>query len=215
MLYQVTGDQKYKEAMDKLEGFFQSAFNRSSGTFVTGKKFSGGQWIDDGNFATDVQMWAILVLGVDTVDQWFGEGTALRMLEETKKQSGVFDGPALQGFDFTNYRRLGRSAIVSVEWTAFSAFAFEEAANFYSATRPDAAQSLLRDAQSMDAYLAPLAVDVDGTTAYPYATGSGAMSSRPTGLGWNIPPQEVLSLSASSWMVLRKLGFNPFLLGGK
>ncbi|MBI1976001.1 MAG: hypothetical protein HYS56_00655 [Candidatus Omnitrophica bacterium] len=217
MLHQVTGDQKYKDAMTRLEGFFKSAFDPMNGTFAQGFHFNGTRWNKNVTFATDVQTWGVLALGAEWIDARFGAGAAFRMLESAKKEAGVFDSKtgALRGVDFTNYRNLGRAPMVSVEWTAGAIMAFQQAAQYYAVSNPVFSQGLTKDADSMWDYTKSLAVDINGTTAYPYATGSGPTQNRPTGHGWFAPPQEVMSTASSVWMALLELGFNPFELGGK
>ncbi|GEM_PF-1116142 len=217
MLYQVTGDQKYKDTMTRLEGFFKSAFDPAKGVFAQGFHFNGAKWVKNATFATDVQTWGVLALGTEWIDAQFGVGAAFRMLDAAKKEAGVFDSKtgSLNGVDFTNYRNLGRTPMVSVEWTAGAIMAFQEAAKYYATRNPNFSQSLNRDANSMWDYTKNLAVDVNGTTAYPYATGTGPTRDRPTGHGWFAPPQEVMSTASSVWMALLELGFNPFELGGE
>lgn len=217
MLYEITGEQKYKKAMERLEKFFKITFDPATDTFVQGMHFDQSRWDKNLIFATDVQTWAVLVLGPEWIDQQFGEGAAFQMLQATKKRAGVFDlqTGSLNGVDFTDYRDLGRDPMVSIEWTAGAVMAFQKAASYYAKKNPSAEILLTRDAHSMKESIKNLAVDVNGTIAYPYAAGFGPSATRPTGHGWFAPSQEVMSTASSVWMALLELEFNPFLLGGE
>lgn len=217
MLYRITGDRRYQRAILMLEQFFKTAFDQESSVFVQGKHFDGSGWINAAPFATDVQTWGIMVLGAERIDSWFGEGTCYRMLQACKNEAGVFDPKRkkqLLGVDFTNYRKIRRDPMVSIEWSAGAIFAFLGAGEYYLTKNPEYFRSLMQDLYSMHVYLNTLAVGKPGAVAYPYATGSGNVITRATGHGWYAPPEEVLSTASSVWMAFLELGFNPFELGG-
>jgi len=92
MLYQVTGDTKYKEAMDGIERYLRFVWDDKQSFFHQGAYLINGQWVvSRENFALDVQTWALACIGPKDLDAWLGEGASWRMWQAGRKHSGVFD----------------------------------------------------------------------------------------------------------------------------
>jgi len=214
MLFQVTGDQQYKTAMDKLEGYFKSVYDPATGTVAQGMHYNGNSWEKNAPFATDCQTWLIASLGVSKVDAMFGEGASYKMWQKTRETAGVFDQRGnLLGVDFTDFRQVGRPAMVSVEWTAGAITAAREMKAAYGAAYPDRAQSLQKDIDSMRAHVETLKIVRNGVTAYAYSSAYGE-----TGHGWRAAGR-MPSSASTGWMAMVDAnggeGFDPFFLGGK
>ncbi|NQT90763.1 MAG: HEAT repeat domain-containing protein, partial [Candidatus Omnitrophica bacterium] len=217
-LYEITGNERYLEAMKGIEGYLKTVAVYDAGAghcyFYQGANFKGDRWIPSrGNFATDCQTWAISVLGPKKVDEIFGqEGAAFMMWQATRDKAGqqVSDGRLL-GLAYTE-----RQNNISIEWTAGGIQAVLELAfnPEYEDVRnnsPLKVQGVINDARSMRASLSGFKVELaDNMDAYPYAKEAG-----PTGHGWKAPPREVSSTASTSWIGFIDNRINPFVLGGK
>lgn len=216
MLYQITGKQEYKQAMDRIEPFLKEMFHPELNYFAQGAHLYTGQMMRNGQFATDCQSWAILTLGPAKIDAWFGAGTAYKMLQYTKQTSGAFDQQGeLQGFDFSNYRPYRQSPIISYEWSAGATLAFKNAADYYQTQNSlQKANALIADFTTLNHNLVKGKIESESQAAYPYASGQGNWQNRKTGFGWSAPPEQVLSVASTVWMSFLEKGFNPMILGG-
>ncbi|PIQ87445.1 MAG: hypothetical protein COV73_03415, partial [Candidatus Omnitrophica bacterium CG11_big_fil_rev_8_21_14_0_20_43_6] len=213
MLSEITKKQQYQQALQAIEKYLESVYRPQEGYFMQGMHYINGQWLLNEGFASDCQTWAILSLGPEKIDELFGQGATYKLWQKTKEEAGV-SGAAVEitGIDFTNYRRLGREAMVSYEWTGGAILAVKAAADYYANTaKKDFAQELTKDALSMKEYAKAAAIRQDDWAAWPYASNK---ENAPTGFGWYAPPAPNLSLASTVWMAFVELGFNPFVLGG-
>jgi hypothetical protein len=227
MLHEVTGERKYLDALLGIERYlYDTAWNRERQVFVQGFHYDPARkrWIPNDRFAADCQSWAVLVLGPERLDQWFGAATAVSLLYKLFSEAGVESGEGanreLRGIDFSNYRQLGREAMVSVEWTAGAIMAARRVARYVRNNRDQTtADRLLALADSMHRYLLSTRVERGDMVAFPYATGKAAAGKRSaqrfTGFGWFAPVEEVMSLASTGWMALLEMDFNPFFLDGQ
>ncbi|MBF0217869.1 MAG: hypothetical protein HQL30_12880 [Candidatus Omnitrophica bacterium] len=208
MLYAVTKRQKYSAAMEKIEGYLKEVFNPAGKYFYQGMSFRNGAWrVNEKDFAVDVQTWAILALGADRIDQWFGDGAAYGVWQKTKEASVTYDAMnRLVGVGYT--KETGR---VSVEWTAGAIMATRLLAEFYDKNHFDWAVGLKQDADEMRAGMELLRRDLPGgKSAYAYSSKRGWIP-----FGWNSHDPRVLSLASTGWMYLVDQGFNPFQFDGR
>jgi len=208
MLYQVTGHEKYKSAMDGVERYFQAVWDPEERYFYQGMHYAQGQWhTNNDHFALDVQTWGVAAFGAQKIDQWFGEGTAWRMWQKSRELSGVRDEQGdLLGVGYTiEHDRL------SVEWTAGAVLAAKCLAWYYSGTHPHWAREALSDAKSMRRGLNDLRHQVEpGKVAYSYSSRRGWIP-----FGWNSHDPRVLSLASTGWVMFVDANLNPFYLPKK
>ena len=74
-----------------IEHYLKLAYKPELGYFSQGGSYdpqTGVQWVQEPYFALDCQTWVISVLGVPKIDGWFGNGTALRIWETSKRIAG-------------------------------------------------------------------------------------------------------------------------------
>jgi hypothetical protein len=160
------------------------------------KKFQASK-----DFAVDVQTWGIAVIGVEKIDAWFGEKTAYRIWQNTKKLGGFYKGDLLLGVGYTN----DPSAVLSVEWTLGAILLVNQLSDHYDFS------DLKKDAVSMREGIERLKekVIIDGveTIAYDYADKRYYIP-----FGWWA--NKIPSLTSTAWVLMIDRNFNPFILGG-
>ena len=205
MLYQVTQKEEYKMMMDKIESFMKFSWNNEEGYFYQGAHFVDGSWqVNKEPFALDVQTWAILCFSPERIDQWFGEGSAMRLWQKCKNLAGVFnDDGSLKGVGYTTeHDRL------SVEWSAGAIEAVKELSKYYKSNQPLFDQELTADLISMRKGVDSLRFDInDDQSAYSYSSKRAWIP-----FGWYSHEPSVLSLASTAWMVLVDMDINPFFL---
>jgi len=205
MLYQVTGDTKYKEAMDGIERYLRFVWDDKQSFFHQGAYLINGQWVvSRENFALDVQTWALACIGPKDLDAWLGEGASWRMWQAGRKHSGVFDDKGnILGVGYTDEHDR-----TSVEWSAGAMMALAELADYYRAKDPERFAQALADRfsirMSMDSLLFNITQDL---SAYSYSSRRGDIP-----FGWNSHDPQVMSVASTGWMIFVDAGFNPFRL---
>ncbi|MDD3375747.1 MAG: hypothetical protein PHY73_08535 [Candidatus Omnitrophica bacterium] len=207
MLYQITNDSQYKEAMDKMDHYFQLAWNQSGQYFYQGMSFKKGEWsLEKKHFATDVQTWGIMVLGCQKIDQWFGEGASYRAWQAAKNFAGSLgENGSLLGVGFAE-----ENDRVSAEWTAGAIFAARMIAEYYKYANFEWSMRSFVDAQQMREGIELLRKEAGvNKQAYSYSSKRGWIP-----FGWFSHEPSVLSLASTAWMVLLDAEFNPFDLPG-
>ena len=207
MLYQITKDEKYRKAMDRIEVYLKSVWDKKSNVFYQGAHYTDSSWKPNtAPFATDCQTWAIDVLGPAVIDGWFGEGTAMKMWQKTKELAGYVKDGKLKGVGFSSeHDRL------SIEWTAGAILATRILTDYYKTKHPEWATEVSNDAESMRNGIDDYKFEVTpGQSAYAYSSRRGVIP-----FGWNSHSPDVLSTTSTSWVVLLEKGFNPFILGGQ
>lgn len=235
--YALTGDPAYARMMSGIERYLKWAWDPVTKTFAVGAQYDPktNTWHKVMLFATDCQTWALLVLGPETFERWFGADAAFDMLQTTFRRAGVYSNAGvLEGVDFTDYRRLGREPKKSVEWGAGAIGAvwmqaersriLAKAPSIAAARQQQLMQrAALLEAQAQSMWLGALALgETEGTgdqkvVSFPYASGTeGALAAeRETGHGWPAAPPKVRSMASTAWMIFLEENFNPFSLGGK
>ncbi len=203
MLYRLTNDAKYAQAMRRIEDCVKSNWDAKHHVFYQGAHFVKGEWKPNKEpFAVDVQNWAIIVFGPQTIDEWFGEGTANRMWKTTKEKAGVTnrDG-GLKGLGFTT-----ENDRVSIEWTSGAILAVRMMSDYYRQSHSDWASDLARDAKNMRAGIEEYRFNIrPGEDAYSYSS-----LRRWIPFGWFSHEKEVLSLASTAWVYLSDKDVNPF-----
>lgn len=180
---------------------------------------------DAGANAVDVNTWGISALGVNTIDTWYGKNTALTIWKKVKKQGGFHKNDNELwgvGYTFNN----AEENIMSTEWTAGAISAVNSLMDHYGKTT-----ELDNDFRSMstginhlrnDQYLQYFKVEEDGATpekyftSVPVANGYAYLyASRRFAIpfGWNA--NTLPSTTSNAWVIMNKLGFNPFQYQGK
>lgn len=175
---------------------------------------------ETGGFAVDCQTWGMSVLGQAKVDKWYGEGTAYKIWQATKKFAGYYDASGkLGGVGYTIVKGERESLIWSAEWTWGAIGACEKLAYEYKqAGRADWAAELAADAASMvelvqkpmvrcanGAWCGGGLVQEDGS--YLYANDRFFIP-----WGWYANP--IGATCSTAWAVMHDYDYNPFILGG-
>ncbi|MBF0569622.1 MAG: hypothetical protein HQL18_02465 [Candidatus Omnitrophica bacterium] len=205
MLWKITGEEKYRRAMSRIEDYLHSAWDEKNGVFFQGMHFRDGAWKpNDELFATDVQNWAVAILGPRVLDEWFGAGAARRIWEQTKKMSGVLDPEGkILGVGFSSeHNRL------SVEWTAGAILAVRRLREYYEnldgsySRELDEEEHIMR--RGVDAFRYRLS---GGREAYSYSSRRDWIP-----FGWFSHNKEILSVASTAWVALIDAGVDPFQL---
>jgi len=205
MLYQITGEAQYKNAMDGVERYLRSVWDPQEGYFYQGAYFLNGQWTLSGeNFALDVQTWALACIGPQNLDAWLGDGAAWRIWQAGRQHSGVFDQQGnLLGVGYTDEHDR-----ISVEWSAGAMVALAGLADYYNFKDPDRALQAAADKSSMRKSMETLHYNISQSlAAYSYSSRRGVIP-----FGWNSHDPQVMSLASTGWMIFVDAGFNPFWL---
>ena len=205
MLYKVTGEEKYKKAMDAIEGYLRFVWDQKQGFFYQGAYFKEGQWVPSReNFALDVQTWSLACIGPKNLDAWLGEGQAWRIWQAGRQHSGVFNAQgSLSGVGYTDEHDR-----ISVEWSAGAMVALAELSDYYKTTKPDWAMEADKDKSSMRQSMETLHFNISQSlAAYSYSSRRGEIP-----FGWNSHDPSVMSLVSTGWMIFVDAGFNPFWL---
>ena len=205
MLYQITGDLQYKKAMDGIERYLKSVWDKTDGYFYQGAVHMNGQWVvSNDNFALDVQTWSIACLGAQNLDAWFGTGAAWRAWQSGRAHSGVFDEKGnVLGVGFTDEHDR-----ISVEWSAGAMVALGELADYYNTKNTNWALQAVADKISIRKNMESLHSQIsDSLAAYSYSSRRGEIP-----FGWNSHDPQVMSLASTGWMIFVDAGFNPFWL---
>ncbi|MBF0595261.1 MAG: hypothetical protein HQL22_09885 [Candidatus Omnitrophica bacterium] len=207
MLYQVTKKEVYFSAMQKMEGYFKQVFDHDRRFFYQGMTFRNNEWhVNTDQFAVDVQTWGILSLGVETIDRWFGDGSAYSCWQQAKQASATRDAAGrLMGVGYT--RETGR---ISVEWSAGAILAARQLAQFYNQDHSDRTKELLQDADEMRMGMNEFRREMPGgVSAYAYSSKRDWIP-----FGWNSHDPRVMSLASTGWMIFVDRGYNPFYIDG-
>lgn len=204
------------------------------GSFVQGGRANApdaqAPWVPTGGpRAVDVITWGIATLGADTLDGWFGGGSAFRAWQDMKRWGGYGKGTQLLGVGFSDIDGNGqdssgnyRAAIMSAEWTAGAITAVRDMITHYASLDPQdpaAAQAtpwlaqLRADEQGMLEGLEQLRLDrapdagfddilAAGNRPYLYANRRAMVP-----FGWHANP--LPSTCATAWRIMLARNFNP------
>jgi len=198
----------------KLENFIKNSYEPSLGYFRQGGYIDitkGNAWSWDPIFAVDCQTWTMSVLGSTKIDEWFGQGTALKVWELTKRIGGYkYNGTYAHGLGFdSNQNKPETSQILSGEWT-FGAInmlhIFLNESNGYDKSRLQG-----------DIYTMRRTIEEEITRTVPvWGTQSASVLYANKRywipFGWWSNP--IPSLASTGWAALVDNNFNPLYLGG-
>ena len=185
-LYEVTGEERYEQVSKEIYDQIKSAYNAQLGYFIRGDipVYDNGNIIGyrpDTAFATDVQAMAVMVFGVEGLEEMGVDVDRLLAVTEEKAKVTVTyikpDGTevTVTGFEFDEQKNM-----ITPEWTAQMVIAYRIAGNDEKA----------------DDYLGQLDRMVYKGTL-PYAT----KEDTPTGHGWNTPFGKI-SLAGTAYYYL-------------
>jgi hypothetical protein len=195
-------------------------------------------------FAVDCQTWGLAVLGAPQVDAWYGENASFNIWQNTRRYGGYFiggDTNTIRGVGFSDINNISNQ-IASAEWTFGAILMCRNLARDYrDMGRPDLAQSLTRDAETMRAGIEALKVSVSNLTTTTTSPDSGAVFTYdPNWSDWGSPASTTYhqgsaylysnrryeipfgwwanplpSLASTTWAIMTDHDFDPFVLGGR
>ncbi len=223
MLYDITGNGVYKNAMDNILKWMVS-----SGVYnIKGGYFTAGTSKDEINdvYATDANALAIIILGPEVLDSEFGVKfggirTSRRLLENLERARVKVDylHPSgvkvknVEGFDFTDkFGRPGRKPVLSPEFSSQVALAYLVMAK-HARDKGDneTAVKFVDTAKLYLDNLGRMAARMGVSASLPYASEKGIR--RYPFDNW-LTPQADADISAT-WTSFPLSGFNPFDLNG-
>ena len=139
-----------------LSFFKNCAWNASKGVFYQGGVYAETAWTPtEEPQAVDVNTWGLTVLGPQTLDQWFGAGTAFNIWQNVKPWGGFSQSGQLWG---VGYSDRDNNSVMSAEWTAGAVNALRCLMVYYQ-NDANKFSSLLADHDSMMTYLLNLRTD--------------------------------------------------------
>lgn len=213
---------------DGLLTFFQTkAWNATQALFHTDGTYVDGTWTPNGGTspnAVDVNTWGLTVLGPETLDTWFGAGTAYTLWQTVKQWGSFSQNGELWG---VGYSSADNHTIMSAEWTAGAINAVRclmvyyqnDAAKFTSlqTDHDDMMDNILNlrtdkyvnasFPDGLDATHFPAVQPPSGQLAFLYASKRYAIP-----FGWFANP--IPSTTSSSWTIYLHYDYNPFQAGG-
>jgi hypothetical protein len=211
LLFQQTKQQKYNDAKKlTLIWLKKNGYNFGEHRFNRG--------FNDMLVATDVQSWGISALGVEVLDE-FEDNAAKKIINFVENNciaEDIFKKPdgtivTVKGSDFidkTRAQTLNRTPLVSPEWTFQLINAYSRLAHDYQHRgAEDKAQRFRISREFLIASMLKLAVSIDDTFAYPYATQAEAKLGHE-----NLTPREGnLSVIGVAYAILALLDFDPLI----
>jgi hypothetical protein len=183
--------------------------------------------------AINTNLWAISALGVETIDNWFGSGTALQLWQSVRERAGYFNNNHTitgefwgLGISFTNNLGSQPDALMTTAETAAAINALNSLIDFYG----DSSQTpnLLEDLTALEQNILHLRNDLYLEANFVNGTGKEFFITLPTDLGqgylhasrrfpilldWNA--NTLVSTLANSWVLMNNFNFNPFQYRGK
>lgn len=219
------------ETLGLLSFLYNGAFDHKHGVFLTHglaqNPSNQHAWQPDDSdnaraMAVDVNTWGIAALGPETIDRWYGDGTALSIWQQVKDKGGYYnDKGEFQGVGFTLKNR-EQDKIMSSEWTAGAINALYLLIPYYQDKGVDVSH-LKADLANMQLAIKGLREDnyqqqtFDGQTKGAYLP----KINKANGLGYyyaskrfDIPfgwwANTIPSITANSWVVMNHYHFNPF-----
>ena len=210
MLYQQTNEKLYKDGRDKVFLWLKSnGYNSLSHRFNRGFK--------DAIVATDVQSWAISSLGVENLDK-IEKGLAENIIhfveENCLSEVGyeLTDGRIIKirGVDFVEKKMaldLGRTSLVSPEWTFQLINAYHRLYKYFSLTGDfDKAKVYFSKKDDLIKSMLSIAIQQnDSSLVYPYATLDEAL----IGHEYRTPKKGNLSTIGVAYAILALKGYDP------
>ncbi len=204
------------------------------GGTVVGDIFSSSEGSGATSYAVDVNTWGVVNLGPETVDNWYGEGTAYRMWIDTRTRGGYFKNGELWGVGYsdnqvTEGEHDGDSIVMSGEWTSGALNMIQMLIRYYSQNPPSNTinvdmNRLQQDQTSILANLLKLRTDHYVTDHDEFISGVGPDYQSSVGndelaylyaseryyipFGWYANP--IASTASSTWALYNSFSFNPF-----
>jgi hypothetical protein len=211
----------YKAMLPRLDALIsgcsnciKAAFDATSATFRQGGRYEhlSGVWTWHGaeQLAVDCQTWVMGAIGMDTVDGWFGKGTALKVWANTKARGGYKYDAATGMASGVGFSDNQVDQVFSGEWTLGAVAMLRVfAAETRAAGDAAGADKIAAEADFMRAAVASelATADATGNPAVKYANTRYFIP-----FGWWANP--IPALASTGWAVMADQGFNPLTLGG-
>ncbi|MBA3535300.1 MAG: hypothetical protein H0T84_01625 [Tatlockia sp.] len=183
--------------------------------------------------AINTNLWAISALGVETIDNWFGSGTALQLWQTLRERAGYFNNNHTitgefwgLGTSFNNNLGVKPDALMTTAETAAAINALNSLIDFYG----DSSQTvnLSEDLNALEQNILHLRNDLYLEANFMYGTTKDFFITLPTNLGqaylyasrrfpipfdWNA--NTLVSTLANCWVLMNNFNFNPFQYRGK
>lgn len=206
----------------KMKAFYQG------GTVNKGVYKSNEEFVNEDHYAADVNTWGVVAVGPETLDGWFGKGTAYKMWLTVKEKSG-FSGTdgELWGIGYSDNRT---EQVVSGEWTFGALTMVRVLSNYYTSNTSSEVdvEELKKSEAEMTKHMLDLRTDNYKVSWSKFKDGvepkyqsslakeekAFLYSSKRTYIpfGWYGNP--VPSSASTTWALTWTYGFNPFYLGG-
>jgi hypothetical protein len=221
-----------------LSFLYNGAYDREKGVFYTHgtalTPSSTKDWRPDtatasSAMAVDINTWGISALGVETIDKWYGPGTALHIWSNIRYKGGYFDNGQLWGVGFTlnNNNKEQPEKIMSAEWTAGAINALNSLIDYYEKQGIDVLQHKAELASMQEGIIhlrndTYLAANFNAATAKEYFVTLPKTSGQAylyaskrffIPFGWNA--NTLPSTTATAWVLMNKFNFNPFQYRGQ
>lgn len=197
--------------MDGITAFIRAGYDKDGRYFRQGLN-STRDWVQT-PFATDCQTWTMSVLGLDVVDEWFGDGAALDVWNTTKQVSGYNMNQGTGWVDGVGFSENAKEHVLSGEWTFGAVSMLRTLAAMYEARgNHTQAQALKDEAGHMET-----ATKQELTTSVSFSQGSTkavlyANRRYYIPFGWWANP--IPSTASTGWAVFLDNNYNPFEFGG-
>lgn len=211
MLFELTKEEKYKEASDKLLNWLRlHTYDRGDIPIIRGK--------GDSTIATDTYAWSVAAIGPAKLEELgmnpdkiieFAE-THCAVEVEYRRPEGT--KVKVKGFDFTPAKNIARCGIVSPEWSAQMVLAYKIMAKFYH--QKDMIAKARFYEQKADDYFSQITKLIisspspsgEGEGCLPYATQDFV----DTGHGWMTPKGATTgSVTGTTYTIFAYYGYNP------
>jgi len=214
MLYQVTGNQEYRDAREKiLKWLIKYTYGKPDVPVNRGK--------GDATIATDTYAWSIAAIGPEKLEELgLNPDRIMEFAEENCAVETVFRRPdgqlvRIKGFDFAAECNVGRGGIVPSEWTAQMVISMRIMSDYFYKKGLKAKGHAY--AVKADEYLSSLGKMIisspspsgQGQTCLPYATEDFI----DTGHGWRTPRGDSTGcVSGTAYTLFAYYDYNPLQL---
>ncbi|MFC1594586.1 hypothetical protein ACFL38_04595, partial [Candidatus Omnitrophota bacterium] len=210
----------YREDFEAMSRKFEASeqylakanvFDAPNNLFNAGGKYGdykGEQFVRDSehfnptvNYASDVQLDALLVFGPEQIDQWYGEGVAYRIWQAAKECAADYsDSGKLIGLGLVDAETYGRNS------HAESSYASVEMVELLAAHYPQHAYELMVDVENLRSGLARLEIELsNGTRAVRQVTADQKT-------WWGEALTTDVNIAATARSILFQSGINPYRL---
>ncbi|KTC89230.1 MULTISPECIES: hypothetical protein [Legionella] len=221
-----------------LNFLYNGSFDVENGLFITGgialTPSATDDWQPGRSFrasftAVSTNLWAISALGVETIDNWFGRGTALKIWQTVRNNGGFFNNGELWGLGFSLNNNVGAKpeSIMAAAQTAAAVNALNSLIDFYRNSDIDV-RDLEEDLASLQLNFSHLRNDryldsnfVDATpreffiTVPPVIGQAFLHASKRFSIPFDWNANTIASINANAWVIMNNFNFNPFQYGGR